>query len=327
LEGGLAMEELTSSRRPDTDLAAIASFDGTVRKAFSAQSTLIGESEHCSLDPERLASIALVPGSQLRVRRSEEEFALYTVSETRQESDDGTVRMALAARERLDATEEFDATIEGFAPHPTYSDEEARMFSEFVERLDDNGSQRRLVVLAPHGGAIERFTDSQAERVGTMLGSDQASVWRCKGFRKDGGAFERWHITSTAIHEASFPLLRTLVPRGFAHAVAFHGFSEADVLVGGGAPLTLKQEIAAAIEDVLAGSGIFVRIADPSENYNGDSPDNLVNWLTACGEHGVQIEQSIDARSGFWEPIADAVASVYRKRLARSRRARQRLLD
>lgn len=288
-------------------------FEGSVKKAFSSQSTLLERGEHCSLDPERLASIGLVPGSQIRVRRSPEQLALYTVSETRQESTDATVRMALPARQRLGSAEEFDATIDTQVPHPFFSDTQAEEHSELVERLDDNGCQRRLVVLAPHGGAIERHTDRQAERLAAALGSDRASAWRCKGFNTGGGAFERWHITSTDIHEGSFPLLRTIICRGFANAVAFHGFAEADVLIGGAAPLTLKQQIQRALEGVLVGSGIQVRIAGPSENYGGDSARNIVNRLTAGGTNGVQIEQSLEARNGFWKLIADAVASVYRE--------------
>jgi len=144
-------------------------------------------------------------------------------------------------------------------------------------------------------------------------------VWGCKGFRTGGGAFERWHITSTDVHEASFPLLKTILPRGFAHAVAFHGFSEEDVLVGGAAPMTLKREIAAALEGVLAGSGIPVRVASPSADNDGDSASNIVNRLTQCGSNGVQIEQSVEARNRFWKAIADAVASVYIVKLPRAR--------
>jgi phage replication-related protein YjqB (UPF0714/DUF867 family) len=87
------------------------------------------------------------------------------------------------------------------------------------------------------------------------------------------------------------------------------------VLVGGAAPLTLKQEIAEALERALAGSGTPVRIAEPGEQFDGDSPNNIVNRLTANGANGVQIEQSLEARNGFWEAIADAVARVYADKL------------
>ncbi|MPY87566.1 MAG: hypothetical protein GEU99_06570 [Luteitalea sp.] len=293
--------------------ATRATFDGAIRKAFSSQSTLLGRAEHCSLDPQRLASIGLVVGTQLRVTRDSGQLALYTVSETRQEAVDATIRMALTARQRLGTSEAFDASVDTQVPHPTFSDAEAREHSEFVERLDDNGRQAGLVALAPHGGAIERQTDQQAERVAAILGCDRASVWCCKGFNTGGGAFERWHVTSTDIHEASFPLLNAIVGRGFAQAVSFHGFSEADVLVGGTALGSFKQEIAAALECALTGSGIEVRVARASEEYDGDNPRNIVNRISANGANGVQIEQSLEAREGFWQPIAEAVASVYRQ--------------
>jgi phage replication-related protein YjqB (UPF0714/DUF867 family) len=291
----------------------MATFQGSVRKAFSSQSTLIGRGEHCSLDPERLEAIAVAPGSQIRVKRHDEQVALYTVSETRQEADESTVRMALQARERLGTAEEFGAAFDTQAANSTLSDEEAEEQSEFVERLDDDGCQWKLVAIAPHGGAIERHTDLQAERVASLLGPCRASAWRCKGFKAGGGAFERWHITSSDIRESSFPLLNTISRRGFAHAVAFHGFSEADVLIGGAASSRLKRRIARAIEEAIAGSGIQVRIAGPSDDYDGDSIDNIVNRLTRGGDNGVQIEQSIEARTIYWQPIADAVASVYRR--------------
>jgi len=51
----------------------------------------------------------------------------------------------------------------------------------FVERLTDNGRHRGLIVIAPHGGDIERHTDEQAEHVGNQLSSKCVSVWVCKG--------------------------------------------------------------------------------------------------------------------------------------------------
>ena len=278
--------------------------------------TLLGQGEHCSLDPRRLARLGLGVGRQIRIA-SQSALGLYTISETRDESDDLIVRMALAARQRLGMDDEGDVDLDARVPHPTLSDTEARTQSEFVERLDDDGRQRTLAVLAPHGGDIEAGTDLQAERVGAALGPRRASVWQCRGFGAEDGAFRPWHITSTDIDPASFPRLQTLTRRPFSTAVAFHGFSEADVLIGGRAPAALKREIARAIQGALAGTDIPVRIAQRSEQYNGDDPANIVNRITFRGQGGVQIEQSIEARSRHGLAIADAVASVLLRRLAR----------
>jgi hypothetical protein len=96
----------------------------------------------------------------------------------------------------------------------------------------------------------------------------------------------------------------------------FHGFHKPEILIGGGcAADSLKREIKTEIEGRIAGSGICVRIASSQESYGGDSPQNIVNRLTAGGESGIQIEQSLQARSSYWQEIADAVADVYDRKL------------
>jgi phage replication-related protein YjqB (UPF0714/DUF867 family) len=293
----------------------MAAYDCNVRRAFSSQGSLIDKEEHCSADPEQLAAIGRAHGQQIRVRRRDgEDAALYTVSEVRPETPATTVRMARAARARLtpDAAEtpdEFAAVVESQVPHPTYADDEAECSSEFVERLTDDGVNVGLVAIAPHGGAIEEWTDQQAERVASQLAAKGASSWRCKGWRRDSGAFRQWHITSVDLHEASFPLLNSIIGRGFAYAVAFHGFSENRILIGGGACDALKQEIRTAIGCAVAESDIAVEIATAADNFGGDDPDNIVNRL--ANGNGIQIEQSAAARDDYWQQIADAIAQVY----------------
>jgi phage replication-related protein YjqB (UPF0714/DUF867 family) len=294
----------------------MATYDAAVRKALPDQEDLQDRREHCSVDAARLASIGRAVGHQVRVRLSSDAFGLYTVSEVRPEDPDRTVRLGRRGRERLGTSDEFDGVVDSVGPHPHLTVAQARACGELVERLRDNGRQRELIVIAPHGGDIERHTDDQAERVASRLAAKAVSAWRCKGWPGGGGAFDRWHITSTDLSAASFPRLDLVISRGFTHAVAFHGFEDpevdTDVLVGGCAPDELKQEIATAIERALAGSGLRVRTAEPEDNFGGDDEGNVVNRLTAEGGSGIQIEQSPAARSRRrWERIADAVAALY----------------
>lgn len=75
--------------------------------------------------------------------------------------------MTEKAQLRLGTTDEFDATVEAQVPYATYkneeaneqADEEAKNKSEFIECLKDNGTHTRLIVIAPHGGGIEKHTD------------------------------------------------------------------------------------------------------------------------------------------------------------------------
>ena len=210
---------------------------------------------------------------------------------------------------------EFEGILDTKVTDPDLRDEDARTAGELVERLDDDGAQTRLIAIAPHGGGIEPHTDEQAERVRDRLGSQLASAWRCKGWGANGGAFARWHITSTDIDPASFPLLATVASRRFARAVAFHGFDdEAGVLIGGTAPDQVKERVRAAIARVLP-TDLDVRVARPDERYAGDDPDNIVNRLSPCG--GIQIEQGSTPRDDHAIAIADAVADVLRPRSPR----------
>jgi hypothetical protein len=63
-------------------------------------------------------------------------------------------------------------------------DRKAEELGELVEHLSPNNQNRKLVVIAPHGGEIELGTDKQAEYVGNNLPSDRVSLWICKGFSR-----------------------------------------------------------------------------------------------------------------------------------------------
>ena len=293
----------------------MATYNASIKKALAAsQQDLIDHKEHCSADPVKLGTVGRERGHQVRIKRNDSQYGLYTVGEVRQESPDNIVRIGSTGRKRLGTSDEFVASLESEVPHPTFDDLEAETNGEFVERLEDNGTHTGLVVIAPHGGDIEPHTDQQAERVLSRLAAEAVSLWRCKGFKGES-AFTRWHITSTDIHEASFPQLNSIISRGFTYAVAFHGFDDPeipfDILIGGAAPMYLKQDIENAIKGVITGSGMTVHIAAPDEKFGGDSLQNIVNRLTSGGANGIQIEQSPRARSSHWQDIADAVADVY----------------
>lgn len=97
--------------------------------------------------------------------------------------------------------------------------------------------------------------------------------------------------------------------------MAFHGFRDEEILVGGGASFRLKAEIASSTEKALSATGIRVRIAGPDDGFSGESPRNLVNRLTATRRSGIQIEQSLQARTDHALDIAHAVADVFAARL------------
>lgn len=286
--------------------------------------------ERCTAQRGRLAAIGRGKGQQVRVERHAADkttlidLALYTVADVH-DGDPDAVAVGFRApesnhhdlRDRLDLqdTQPFSCRINSVVPDPALPDDQVEARSEFVERLRHNGHHTGLIAIAPHGGNIERHTDEQAERVGERLARQCVSVWLCRGYKDGGGAFDRWHITSTDISEDSFPKLGSvMVGRRFRYAVAFHGWEHDAICIGGSAPDTLKRRIKEAIVSATAGSGIHVATDDEGtcpEEFNGTDPRNIVNRL---GVHGVQIEQSIDARKRFGMQIAEAVADVLRPR-------------
>ncbi len=268
------------------------------------EQVLINDRQRCSL-PAKLGALAGV-GQQVRLSHPEYGSALYTVDELREDDNPDYVRMSLSARLRIGCSEGFVARISNRLT-VDMSDAEAEANSEFVERVVDPGANRRLVVLAPHGGGVEPQTDEQAERLADKL---RVSSWICKGWSAGGGAFDRWHIRSTDLHPRSFPGLAGVARRRFDYAVAFHGMDVGGVLIGGGGPRWLKHELAEAIRAVVD-ARVEVGVASPDDVYDGDSPDNIVNWMTERGTGGIQIEQSRDVRLDHADAIVDAIASVF----------------
>ena len=296
------------------------SYAASIEKADPSQTGLQSRPEHCAADPDLLATIGRALGHQVRIIRNPTERALYTVAAA--EGVPGTfepiVRIGDDGLARLGTDAGFAGTVDAVVPHPTYDDAEAEAKGEFVERLFDNGINRGLIVIAPHGGNIERKTDDQAMCVLSRLHEKAVSAWLCRGFYLGGGAFRHWHITATDIHEASFPKLGRVVGRPFRFAVAFHGFDddriEHDILIGGIAPDALKLEVEAAIKTALP--SLKVHITLPNEKFGGDSKRNIVNRLAARGA-GIQIEQKPHVRDDHARAVANAVAGVYETKLAR----------
>jgi hypothetical protein len=149
----------------------MASYHVSVNKALTAsQQDLINHKEHCSADPEKLARVGRALGHQLRIKRNDSQYALYTVSQVRQETPDNIVRMGDGGRNRLGTSSEFAAALHSQGPHPTFNDAEAEANSEFVERLDAIKLRPRPVHVArmeethqPVVGAVERAADERRD--------------------------------------------------------------------------------------------------------------------------------------------------------------------
>jgi phage replication-related protein YjqB (UPF0714/DUF867 family) len=279
--------------------------------------------EHCSAHHTQITTIGRNQGEQVRLERYARDgvtlldFALYTVIAMHDQEPDlvfvgfrdpESTHQDLHERPGLSGSAPFTGRINSQVTDDTINED-----GGFVERLIDNGHHQGLIVIAPHGGNIKRHTNEQAERVRQKLESKCISLWMCQGFKEGGGAFDSWHITSTDISEESFPKLKMVIGRGFEYAIAFHGWDEDSICIGGSAHFDLKQQIKTAIESALASSGIAVTSdGGCPPNFNGNDQRNIVNRLAT---KGIQIEQSLAARSDFACEIADAVAEIMSSRI------------
>lgn len=262
-------------------------------------SDTVSDPGRCRLPQSTLDAMGVEPGHQVRLVYDGAP-AVFTAGA----SADTFGSVNAGGRDRLEAGGgSFRVDTESTVVDPALDEDTAAENGGFLERLADPGTAE-LVALAPHGGYIEWGTDSQAERVSERL---QAVSWYSAGWWPGGGAFRRWHVTSTAIHPASFPALDEISDRGFEHAVSFNGWSEPHVAIGGAAPEELREAVQAAIAPVVDAD---VRLASAT-THDGDSPANIVNWMTESGSDGVQVEQPWSVRQETKLEVADVVADVF----------------
>lgn len=248
--------------------------------------------------------------------------------------DDATARVFRRPMSRRETTPNGASTptLEQFYCEPDANGK----LEEFTVNRNDN----RIALLVPHGGAIETKTSDQIAPFRGVLEAAPYNVpvnyWEVQGTWSDDQTSSRWHITSTSIHESSFPGLEAILPvtpfatgRPFRHALSFHGFSgsQNDVIVGGDAPLNTKCLIVTRIKDRLAAvtptaldrrtiafvlhdadgvhdiAGLNNRTV-ARRDLSGLSDDNIVNRLSADG--GIQLEQSKAVRDS--QTLREAVA-------------------
>jgi phage replication-related protein YjqB (UPF0714/DUF867 family) len=177
---------------------------------------------------------------------------------------------------------------------------------------------------------IEAGTDRQAERVhaASAAAGRSARGWLCQGWKKGGGAKACWHVTSAEISARSFPKLGAMLAAKADHAVAFHGWTQGRIGVGGGVVdraahpdrhrrhEALKEEVRAGIEAALLALGppwnALPVVLEASGAFSGSHRENVANRITGFG-NGVQVEQPEAVRKDarVRDAIADAVAYVY----------------
>ncbi len=85
------------------------------------------------------------------------------------------------------------------------------------------------------------------------------------------------------------------------------------MLLGGSVSTEVKELVRDAIRETVGDRRLRVTIADAGHSHGGHSGENFVNWLTAGGQGGLQIEQGPDARRRHWRELSQAVAQTFER--------------
>lgn len=150
--------------------------------------------------------------------------------------------------------------------------------------------QDNVVVIAPHGGAIEPGTSELA----FAIAGDQLSFAIFEGIKSSQN--KNLHITSTNFDE---PRCIRVVEQSRT-AVAIHGERSKEVMVFmGGADLTLRLHVSKALEE--AG---FRVCEHENQRLQGKLKANICNRGTSGA--GVQLELSHGLRSALFESLSEA---------------------
>ena len=154
--------------------------NNTVTTAYSAwfirnneKFPSLSHREHCSANQNQIQTLGLSLGQQVRILRptaNGTKLALYTIKDVHDDDSEITIfvgyRYQNDLQERLGLSspeDQFKGKIDDQVIAEGLTDAEAETYSEFIEHLCDDGQNSRLIVLAPHGGNIEKYTDEQAE--------------------------------------------------------------------------------------------------------------------------------------------------------------------
>jgi phage replication-related protein YjqB (UPF0714/DUF867 family) len=268
----------------------------------------VADPEAVTLPAEVREAVGVEPGQQIRVL-ADADYAAYTVraqasdGDSADPADESAARVSPAGADRFRGWGGcFDAHLDTQVVKPDLSRTTAEERGEYTEGVVAGND--RLAACAPHGGFVEPGTGPQARQVAETTG---ATAWYTAGYRSGGGAYDRWHISSTDMHRASYPRLDSIADSGFDRAVAFHGWSESGVGIGGLAPESERVELRDRIAEETPLDASLVREGE----YAGNTESNVVNRLTADGRSGVQLEQSRRAREEFGAAVAEIVAELF----------------
>lgn len=176
-------------------------------------------------------------------------------------------------------------------------------------RIRVTEGESSTVILAPHGGRIERGTSQIARAVA----GDQHTFYAFEGLKPGLKSNRSLHITSDHFDE---PIALAIVTRA-ERVIAIHGAkgTEPAIYLGG-----LELDLRAQLKEFCRSKGLTA-CDDPSPNRQGKGPNNICN--RGKTGRGLQVELTFGLRQRMfdrspcgtkWEPnrVFDRVIECFR---------------
>lgn len=209
-------------------------------------------------------------------------------------------------------------TLSAYAPDTPVDDAAAQAAGQYYEEKTDNGSNTQMIVIAPHGGNIEQYTDTLAIAAKTALeaatpNAKTVSLWIGRGYGSgDQESYERHHITSVYTCVRLNPILDTLDTRGWTYCLSFHGQST-NSRIDIGCPAAQNTFVDGIVTDLQADaalSGVTIARSSDTVEIAGADSHNIGNRLAG---HYVQFEigPNVRASATMQAAIVTAVANAY----------------
>jgi hypothetical protein len=165
--------------------------------------------------------------------------------------------------------------------------------------------QQVRIKRSDESGFVALYTVKQANPDADLSEPEQAGVVRAgqTGRERLGTADEMEATVQAKVVDAA--------PQSGAVSFFELAKDEADIYIGGGASRPLKGAIERALSDLDLRIAVKISTCYDDPKFQGFSPENIINRLSARGIH---LEQSFEARKKFGGAIACAVAEVFASR-------------
>lgn len=149
------------------------------------------------------------------------------------------------------------------------------------------------VILAPHGGRIERGTSQIAD----AIAGKEHTFYAFEGLKPDIKSNRSLHITSNHFDE---PTALAIVRRA-DRVITIHGAKgmESAIYFGG-----LDLELRARLRESFRAAGIWA-MDDPSPTRQGKGPSNICN--RGRSGRGLQVELTFGLRKGLFDPCPSKI--------------------